>query len=170
MTVEVETNIVSVERVLEYSNLPSEAPAIIEDHRPPATWPSSGEVEFKDYSVRYRPELDLVLKDINLKFKPQEKIGIVGRTGAGKSSLTLALFRIIEPASGHIDIDSLNTSTIGLADLRHRLSIIPQDSQAFEGTLRDNIDPNNEYDDTELWRALDLALERPCCEEHGGRT
>lgn len=157
MTVEVETNIVSVERVLEYSNLPSEAPAIIEDHRPPATWPSSGEVEFKDYSVRYRPELDLVLKDINLKFKPQEKIGIVGRTGAGKSSLTLALFRIIEPASGHIDIDSLNTSTIGLADLRHRLSIIPQDSQAFEGTLRDNIDPNNEYDDTELWRALDLA-------------
>lgn len=157
MTVEVETNIVSVERVLEYSNLPSEAPAIIEDHRPSASWPQNGKVEFKDYSTRYRPELDLVLKDINLTFEPQEKIGIVGRTGAGKSSLTLALFRIIEPAAGHIDIDSLNTSTIGLADLRHHLSIIPQDSQAFEGTLRENLDPNNEYDDTDLWRALDLA-------------
>lgn len=157
MTVEVETNIVSVERILEYSNLPSEAPAIIENHRPPASWPQSGKVEFKDYSTRYRPELDLVLKNINLTFEPQEKIGIVGRTGAGKSSLTLALFRIIEPATGHIDIDALNTSSIGLADLRHRLSIIPQDSQAFEGTLRENLDPNDEYDDSELWRALDLS-------------
>lgn len=157
MTVEVETNIVSVERVLEYSTLPSEASAIIEGHRPPATWPEQGEVEFKHYSTRYRPELDLILKDINLKFLPQEKIGIVGRTGAGKSSLTLALFRIIEPAEGHITIDGINTSDIGLADLRHRLSIIPQDSQAFEGTLRENLDPNGEYDDTELWRALELA-------------
>lgn len=157
MTVEVETNIVSVERVLEYSNLPSEAPAIIEDHRPRATWPENGLVRFDHYYTKYRPELDYVLKDINVEIKPQEKIGIVGRTGAGKSSLTMALFRIIEPTDGHIEIDSLNTSTIGLADLRHRLSIIPQDSQVFEGTLRENLDPNNEHDDTELWRVLELA-------------
>lgn len=157
MTVEVETNIVSVERILEYCNLPSEAPAIIEDHRPAAHWPHEGRVQFKDYSTRYRPELDLVLKNIDLSIEPQQKIGIVGRTGAGKSSLTLALFRIIEAADGHIDIDALNTSTIGLQDLRHKLSIIPQDSQAFEGTLRENLDPNKEHTDTELWRVLELS-------------
>lgn len=157
MTVEVETNIVSVERIMEYCELPSEAPAIIEDHRPPAHWPSEGRVEFKNYSTRYRPELDLVLKNINLSIKSKEKIGIVGRTGAGKSSLTLALFRIIEAAEGEIDIDDLRTSSIGLADLRHNLSIIPQDSQAFEGTLRENLDPNNEHDDIELWRVLELS-------------
>lgn len=157
MTVEVETNIVSVERIMEYCDLPSEAPSIIEGHRPPAHWPHEGHVEFKNYSTRYRPELDLVLKNINLDIKPKEKIGIVGRTGAGKSSLTLALFRIIEAAEGEIDIDNLNTSSIGLADLRHNLSIIPQDSQAFEGTLRENLDPNNEHDDIELWRVLELS-------------
>lgn len=157
MTVEVETNIVSVERVLEYSNLPSEAPAIIENHRPPAAWPQTGEIVFNNYSTRYRPELDLVLKDISLNIKPREKVGVVGRTGAGKSSLTLVLFRIIEAAGGSISIDGIDISTIGLQDLRHKLSIIPQDSQAFEGTLRENIDPNDEYDDTDLWRALELA-------------
>lgn len=157
MTVEVETNIVSVERIMEYCDLPSEAPAIIENSRPPAHWPHDGRVEFNNYSTRYRPELDLVLKNINLSIKPQEKIGIVGRTGAGKSSLTLALFRIIEAAEGNIVIDSVDTSSIGLADLRHRLSIIPQDSQAFEGTLRENLDPKSENDDAELWRVLELS-------------
>ncbi|ANB15991.1 ATP-binding cassette glutathione S-conjugate transporter YCF1 [Sugiyamaella lignohabitans] len=157
MTVEVETNIVSVERILEYSRLDSEAPEVIENNRPAATWPTEGAVVFNDYSVRYRPGLPLVLKNINLDIKPREKIGIVGRTGAGKSSLTLALFRIIEAAGGHIDIDSVDTSLIGLRDLRHRLSIIPQDSQAFEGTIRDNIDPEGVHDDTELWRVLELS-------------
>lgn len=157
MTVEVETNIVSVERIMEYCELPSEAPSIVEGHRPPAHWPNEGCVEFKDYSTRYRPELDLVLKNINLSVKSREKIGIVGRTGAGKSSLTLALFRMIEAADGAIVIDGIDTSSIGLADLRHNLSIIPQDSQAFEGTLRENLDPNNEHDDTELWRVLELS-------------
>ncbi|CAN6675143.1 metal resistance protein Ycf1p [Trichomonascus vanleenenianus] len=157
MTVEVENNIVSVERILEYSQLPSEAPEIIENSRPPAAWPTAGAIEFKDYSTRYRPELDLVLKGINLKIEPGEKIGIVGRTGAGKSSLTLALFRIIEAAGGSIIIDGVDVSTIGLHDLRQRLSIIPQDSQAFEGTIRENLDPENVHDDTELWRALELS-------------
>lgn len=157
MTVEVETNIVSVERVLEYSELTSEAPEIIEENRPEASWPANGEVVFKDYSTRYRPELDLVLKNINLSIKPHEKIGIVGRTGAGKSSLTLALFRLIEAAGGNIDIDSINTSAIGLSDLRQKLSIIPQDAQVFEGSIRSNLDPVNVYTDEQLWKSLELS-------------
>lgn len=157
MTVEVEVNTVSVERVLEYSRLPSEAPMVIKGHRPPAAWPTSGDLVFNNYSTRYREGLDLVLKDINIHIKPQEKVGIVGRTGAGKSSLTLALFRLIEPVDGHIDIDHLDTSKIGLSDLRHRLAIIPQDSQAFEGTIRDNLDPSYAHDDTELWEVLELS-------------
>jgi ABC-type multidrug transport system fused ATPase/permease subunit len=153
-TVEVETNIVSVERVLEYAALPSEAPEIISKNRPPISWPSQGAVTFDNYSTRYRPGLDLVLKNINLSIKPKEKIGVVGRTGAGKSSLTLALFRIIEPAEGNVSIDNLNTSTIGLLDLRRRLAIIPQDAALFEGTVRDNLDPGHVHDDTELWSVL----------------
>jgi ATP-binding cassette, subfamily C (CFTR/MRP), member 1 len=147
-------NIVSVERCLEYAQLPSEAPEVFSKNRPKASWPSKGAVEFRNYSTRYRPELDLVLKDINLSFKAHEKIGVVGRTGAGKSSLTLALFRIVEPVTGHIAIDDLNTSSIGLLDLRRRLAIIPQDAALFEGTVRDNLDPGHVHDDTELWSAL----------------
>jgi ATP-binding cassette subfamily C (CFTR/MRP) protein 1 len=153
-TVEVETNIVSVERVLEYSRLPSEAPEVLLKNRPPISWPVKGAVEFHNYSTRYREGLDLVLKNINLSIKPREKIGVVGRTGAGKSSLTLALFRIIEPVDGNISIDNLNTSTIGLLDLRQRLAIIPQDAALFEGTIRDNLDPGGIHDDTELWSVL----------------
>lgn len=153
-TVEVETNIVSVERVLEYARLPSEAPDRISRNRPKISWPAQGVVDFNNYSARYRPGLDLVLKNIDLHIRSHEKIGVVGRTGAGKSSLTLALFRIIEPELGNISIDELNTSTIGLLDLRGRLSIIPQDAALFEGTVRDNLDPGHIHDDTELWSVL----------------
>ncbi|KAI9887687.1 MAG: hypothetical protein M1823_000551 [Watsoniomyces obsoletus] len=156
-TVEVETNIVSVERVLEYARLPSEAPDIVPGRRPPVSWPAHGAVSFHHYSARYRPELDLALRDIHFDIQPHEKVGVVGRTGAGKSSLTLALFRLIEPASGHIDIDGVNTSTVGLFDLRRRLAIIPQDAALFEGTIRDNLDPDHVHDDAELWSVLEHA-------------
>ncbi|KAI9706829.1 MAG: hypothetical protein M1820_004800 [Bogoriella megaspora] len=156
-TVEVETNIVSVERVLEYARLPSEAPEVISKKRPPIAWPAHGEVKFNHYSTRYRAGLDLVLRDVNLDVQPREKIGVVGRTGAGKSSLTLALFRIIEPANGTMEIDNLDTTKIGLWDLRRRLAIIPQDAALFEGTVRDNLDPGHVHDDTELWSVLEHA-------------
>ena len=155
-TVEVETNIVSVERVLEYARLPSEAPEVISKNRPPISWPAYGQVRFDHYSTRYRQGLDLVLKNVNIDVKSREHIGVVGRTGAGKSSLTLALFRIIEPAEGTIKIDDLDTTKIGLWDLRRRLAIIPQDAALFEGTVRDNLDPGHVHDDTELWSVLGM--------------
>ncbi|KAF3993088.1 hypothetical protein FT663_00912 [Candidozyma haemuli var. vulneris] len=154
---EVEVRLVSIERLIEYGNLPSEAPEVIEEKRPQETWPDNGSVEFKGYSTSYRPGLPPVLKNINLEIKPSEKIGIVGRTGAGKSSLTLALFRIIEATEGNINIDSIDTSQIGLHDLRGQLNIIPQDAHAFEGTVRQNLDPFDQYTDEELWKVLDLA-------------
>ncbi|EGW33918.1 uncharacterized protein SPAPADRAFT_148152 [Spathaspora passalidarum NRRL Y-27907] len=152
---EVETSIVAVERCLEYMELSiedTESPVV-----PPPAWPIDGSIKFNDYSTRYRANLDLILKHITMTVKPGEKIGIVGRTGAGKSSLALAIFRIIEPVEGNIEIDSLNTSHIPLYDLRHRLSIIPQDCQLIEGTIRSNLDPFNYYTDEEVWQALELA-------------
>ena len=154
LSVEVETNIVSVERVLEYAKLPSEAPEVIPGNRPAPTWPARGAINFNDYSMRYRQGLDLVLKNISLSIKSQEKIGVVGRTGAGKSSLTLSLFRVVEAASGGIDVDNVDTSSIGLADLRSKLAIIPQDAALFEGKIRDNLDPTYTKTDEELWEAL----------------
>lgn len=155
LSVDVENNIVSVERILEYTHLPSEAPEIIESNRPSQDWPSNGAVAFKDYSTRYRADLPPVLKHVNLSISNGEKIGVVGRTGAGKSSLTLALFRIIEPTSGRILIDAVDVSSIGLKDLRSRLSIIPQDAQVFEGTVRLNLDPDSKHSDASLWRVLE---------------
>lgn len=157
MTSDLESNIVAVERVKEYAETETEAPWIIEGHRPSEDWPTRGEVEFAKYSVRYRKGLDLVLKDISLKVKGGEKIGIVGRTGAGKSSMTLCLFRIIEAAGGEIRIDGQRISEIGLHDLRSKLTIIPQDPVLFSGTLRMNLDPFNKYSEEEIWKALELS-------------
>ncbi|XP_072883060.1 ATP-binding cassette sub-family C member 2 [Hemitrygon akajei] len=155
-TSELETNIVSVERVAEYSQLENEAPWVLEN-RPAKSWPSKGEIRFVDYEARYRPELDLVLRGFSCDIRTNEKIGIVGRTGAGKSSLTNCLFRIIEAAGGKILIDGLDISTIGLHDLRQRLTIIPQDPMMFSGTIRMNLDPFNTYSDEEVWNTLELA-------------
>ncbi|XP_056198345.1 ATP-binding cassette sub-family C member 3 isoform X1 [Falco biarmicus] len=157
MTSELETNIVAVERIKEYSETETEAPWIIEGKRPPEDWPSKGELEFVNYSVRYRKGLDLVLKGLNLQVHGGEKIGIVGRTGAGKSSMTLCLFRILEAVKGEIKIDGVKISEIGLHDLRSRLTIIPQDPVLFSGTLRMNLDPFNKYSDEEIWKALELS-------------
>ncbi|XP_078481138.1 multidrug resistance-associated protein 1-like [Ciona intestinalis] len=152
---ELETNIVAVERVEEYSAVDQEAPLTIESTRPPSNWPTRGEIKFEHYSTRYREGLDLVVKDISVNILGGEKVGIVGRTGAGKSSLTLALFRIIESAGGQITIDGKQISTLGLEDLRSKLSIIPQDPVLFSGSLRMNLDPFDQYEDNELWDALE---------------
>lgn len=154
---EIQSNTVSVERIIEYCNLPSEAPMVIEANRPPKNWPTDGGIVFKNYSTKYRANLDPVLKDVNLTIKPAEKIGIVGRTGAGKSSLSLTLFRIIEATTGSIEIDGINTSEIGLFDLRHKLSIIPQEAHTFKGSIRENLDPFQAYSDERLWQVLSLA-------------
>ncbi|XP_077085852.1 ATP-binding cassette sub-family C member 3 isoform X2 [Siphateles boraxobius] len=157
MTSDLESNIVAVERVKEYSETPTEAPWVVQDKRPPPDWPPEGNVEFVDYSVRYREGLDLVLKNVSLKVKGGEKIGIVGRTGAGKSSMTLCLFRLLEAANGEIVIDEVKISEIGLHDLRSKLTIIPQEPVLFSGTLRMNLDPFEKYSDEELWKALEQS-------------
>ncbi|KAF8740000.1 hypothetical protein AX14_009122 [Amanita brunnescens Koide BX004] len=154
---EVEQNIVSVERILHQTEVKPEAPLELPECKPVEGWPSSGEVEFRNYSTRYRPELDLVLKDISIKIRPREKIGICGRTGAGKSSVLLALFRIIEPVAGTITIDGIDISEIGLNDLRSAIAIVPQTPDLFEGTLRENVDPVGEYKDVDIWVALEQA-------------
>ncbi|ORY04586.1 metal resistance protein YCF1 [Basidiobolus meristosporus CBS 931.73] len=157
MSCEIETNIVSMERIKEYSELPSEAPEINEATRPSPTWPEQGQIEFRDLALRYRAGLDLVLKGISFTVNPHEKIGIVGRTGAGKSSLTLSLFRLVEPASGSIIIDGVDITKIGLYDLRSRLTIIPQDPFLFAGTVRENLDPFGNHEDLEIWNVLGLS-------------
>lgn len=154
---ELETNIVSVERINEYSAIAREAEWIIPSHRPPSDWPHQGRVEIEHFDMRYREQLPLVLKDINCIIGAREKVGIVGRTGAGKSTLTLALFRILERAGGRILIDGVDISKIGLQDLRSRLTIIPQDPMLFSGSLRLNLDPFNKYSDEELWDVLEVA-------------
>ncbi|XP_053750439.1 multidrug resistance-associated protein 1 isoform X1 [Panthera pardus] len=157
MSSELETNIVAVERLKEYSETEKEAPWQIPETAPPSTWPQVGRVEFRDYGLRYRENLDLVLKHINVTIDGGEKVGIVGRTGAGKSSLTLGLFRINESAEGEIIIDDINIAKIGLHDLRFRITIIPQDPVLFSGSLRMNLDPFSQYSDEEVWTSLELA-------------
>ncbi|XP_037804336.1 multidrug resistance-associated protein 1-like [Penaeus monodon] len=152
---EVEANVVSVERINEYLENEREAAWTAPDT--PASWPDEGRVSFRNYQTRYRPGLDLVLKGITCSFRPAEKVGIVGRTGAGKSSLTVALFRLIEASAGEIAIDRVNIADVGLHDLRGRVSIIPQDPVLFSGTLRLNLDPLDRCSDAEVWRALELA-------------
>ncbi|KAJ6635067.1 Multidrug resistance-associated protein 1, partial [Pseudolycoriella hygida] len=153
MATEVETNIVAIERVNEYANRKQEAPWKTVPVDP--TWPQKGVVKFENFQVRYREGLDLVLKGINFSVNSQEKVGIVGRTGAGKSSLTLSLFRIIEAAGGKITIDDINIAEIGLHSLRSQLTIIPQDPVLFSGSLRMNIDPFKSYTDDAIWIALE---------------
>ncbi|XP_041372528.1 multidrug resistance-associated protein 1-like [Gigantopelta aegis] len=156
-TSDLETNIVSVERVKEYSETPTEAEWENPFRRPPQDWPQKGDINFLNYQARYRPGLDLVIKGITYDVQGGQKIGIVGRTGAGKSSMAVALFRLIEAAGGSIVIDGRRASDMGLHDLRSRLTILPQDPVLFSGSLRMNLDPFNLYTDEQIWTALKHA-------------
>ncbi|KAH9625391.1 hypothetical protein KSS87_011462, partial [Heliosperma pusillum] len=147
-------NIVSVERLNQYMHLPSEAPEVIEDSRPPKNWPAVGKVEICDLQIRYREDAPLVLRGISCTFEGGDRIGIVGRTGSGKTTLIGALFRLVEPTQGKIIVDGIDISRIGLHDLRSRLGIIPQDPTLFNGTVRFNLDPLCQHTDEEIWEVL----------------
>jgi len=155
---EVENDMVGAERVMYYANeLEQEAPHEIPDRTPAPAWPDHGKIEFNNVVMKYRDELPFVLKGLELSVRPAEKIGIVGRTGAGKSSIMVALFRMAELASGSITIDNVDVAKIGLHDLRSRISIIPQDPLLFSGTIRSNIDPFGTRTDAELYDVLRRA-------------
>ena len=178
MVTDMETQIVSVERIEEYTELPSEAPSHIPDTQPSESWPFKGDIAINQIVMRYRPELEPVIKELSVHILPGEKVGVVGRTGAGKSSLVLCLMRIIELERGSIEIDGVDISKIGLEDLRSKIAIIPQEPLLFSGTIRDNLDPFAHYTDEEIWSALqraslrDLIAQDPAglekvVEEHG---
>lgn len=155
----------SVERILQYTNLPQEGP-ITSNNPPPPTWPSQGQLILKDVSMKYHRDDPPVLKNLNVSVKAGWKIGVVGRTGAGKSSLISALFRLFnEGLEGEIKIDGRDTSTVGLSELRSKISIIPQEPVLFSESLRYNLDPFSQYEDIKLWEVLrqvelnDVALD-----------
>lgn len=153
---EVENGMNAVERLHYYgTQLEEEAPLHTVDV--PPSWPDKGEIVFDKVEMRYRPGLPLVLRGLSLHVMGGERIGIVGRTGAGKSSIVSTLFRLVELSGGHITVDGLDISTLGLGDLRSRLAIIPQDPTLFRGTVRSNLDPFGEHRDLELWSALRQA-------------
>ncbi|KAK0619751.1 hypothetical protein B0T14DRAFT_537418 [Immersiella caudata] len=149
-----EQNMNSVERIKEYLDVEQEAAAVIEDNRPPKNWPANGSVEFINYTTSYRKELDPVLRDLTFKINAQEKVGIVGRTGAGKSSLALAILRALEADEGKILIDDIDIGLIGLRDLREAITIVPQEPTLFMGTIRTNLDPFTIYSDEQIFAAL----------------
>ena len=160
---EVELHMNSVERVTAYASLPSEAPARIPETAPGPEWPPRGDIELSKVSMRYRPGLPLVIKSLTASIKGGERIGVVGRSGSGKSSLMSILFRLqeIEDDGGAIKVDGVDVGTIGLADLRDHMAIIPQDPVLFAGTVRNNVDPFDEYREDDVWQALELAMLKP---------
>lgn len=147
---EIENHMTNVERVLEYTNLEQERNA----GRKPNDWPKEGKVEYSDVTLKYRGGDAPVLKNISFVIEPMQKVGIVGRTGAGKSSIIATLFRLYD-VEGSITIDDENIKDIALETLRSRISIIPQDPILFSGTIRDNLDPFGQYSDKDLWKVLE---------------
>lgn len=145
----------SVERILEYQNVKVEPPLCTPNKfRPSKGWPQNAEIVFTNVYLKYSPDGDYVLKDLNFKINPMDKIGVVGRTGAGKSSIVQALFRFAIN-EGTIEIDDINIETLGLHDLRKSFSLIPQDPILFSGSVRSNCDPFNQKKDEEIWSALE---------------
>lgn len=156
-TAELENQMTSVERVVEYTEIKSEPPLETEkDQLAPVNWPSYGKINFKDFNFRYSENSNIILKGLNFTINSNEKVGIVGRTGAGKSSIVQALFRLAHN-EGCIEIDDIDIATLGLHDLRKKIAIIPQDPVLFSGTMRENLDPFDEKTDDELWNALEQA-------------
>ena len=149
-----EQNMNSVERVKEYLEVEQEAKSIIPESRPPGNWPSRGAIQFINYLTRYRSDLEPVLRHVTFSVEPGERVGIVGRTGAGKSSLALALFRGLEAEEGKIIIDDVDVGLIGLQDLREAITIVPQDPTLFTGTIRSNLDPFGLFTDEEIFDTL----------------
>ena len=160
---------ISAERVMEYGGLESESSHnIMFYQQPPDNWPSEGEIKMNEVMFQYAPDYPMVLKGLSFTVKKSEKVGIVGRTGAGKSSLISVLYRLAEPY-GQITIDGVDTKTIGLHDLRKKMSIIPQDPVLFSGTMRYNLDPFDEYSDAELWGVLEQVQLKTAVEELEGQ-
>nr|GME10717.1 ABC transporter C family member 8 [Ipomoea batatas] len=147
--------VISAERIKQYMHLTPEPPAVVEDNRPHSSWPSKGRIELVDLKIRYRSNAPLVLKGITCTFSEGTRVGVVGRTGSGKTTLISALFRLVEPYSGQIIIDGIDVCSIGLKDLRLKLSIIPQEPALFRGSVRTNLDPLGLYSDDEIWKALE---------------
>ncbi|KAI9018109.1 P-loop containing nucleoside triphosphate hydrolase protein [Phycomyces nitens] len=143
----------AVERIVEFTEMEEEPPAFT-DMRPPTNWPTQGKVEVRDLEVRYAAELDPVLKGLNFSIKPNEKVGVVGRTGSGKSTLALSFFRFVEASKGSIVIDNVDIKYIGTEDLRGNLTIIPQDPTLFSGSIRSNMDPFDQFTDDMIFTAL----------------
>uniref|UniRef100_M8AHX3 ABC transporter C family member 13 n=1 Tax=Aegilops tauschii TaxID=37682 RepID=M8AHX3_AEGTA len=150
-----ENYMISVERIKQFMHLPSEPPAVISDRRPAPSWPSEGKINLENLRVKYRENAPTVLRGITCTFAAGNKIGVVGRTGSGKTTLLSALFRLIDPSGGRILIDDVDICTIGLKDLRMKLSIIPQEPTLFRGSVRSNVDPLGLYTDQDIWEALD---------------
>ncbi|KNA16334.1 hypothetical protein SOVF_090020 [Spinacia oleracea] len=160
--------IVSAERLEQYMHIPAEARQIVHENRPPLTWPDLGKIEICDLKVRYRPNGPLVLQGISCIFQGGSKIGIVGRTGSGKTTLISTLFRLVEPSKGKIIIDGIDICTIGLHDLRSHLSIIPQDPTLFSGSVRHNLDPLSQHTDHEIWQVLEKCQLRDVVQNKEG--
>ena len=150
-----ENSMIGYERCIEFTKCPSEAPLKKVGDESLENWPNKGQIEFINFSVKYRPDTEIVLKNISFKIEGKEKVGIVGRTGSGKSTITLCLFRILEPLEGKILIDDIDINSIGLNKLRNNLTIIPQDPALFGGSLRYNIDPLEKSTDNEIIHVLE---------------
>jgi ABC-type multidrug transport system fused ATPase/permease subunit len=168
---ELESNMVSVERITEYAALESEEAtgAATRGGAQPVRpdWPSAGAIQFRNTQMRYRPGLPLVLRGVSFDVRAGEKVGICGRTGSGKSTLIVALWRLVEPCGGSITLDGVDVQNITLKDLRSRVTCIPQDPILFSGNVRDNLDPFKEHSDETLWFALEAVQLKPAVTEHG---
>jgi ATP-binding cassette subfamily C (CFTR/MRP) protein 1 len=156
MSTEVENSMNNYERLYHYTkNIPNEG--LPEEKETDPSWPTHGKIRFQNAVLRYRPDLPAVLRGVDFTIKPGEHVGVVGRTGAGKTSIMMALYRLYELTAGRIQIDDVDISRVTLENLRNHLSIIPQEPILFQGTIRSNLDPFNEYDDHQVWKALEKS-------------